>query len=118
MLEYAKDYTPRKPRSGVYLVYKGDELFYIGESVDVDKRLKEHGFSSPKYRIKWIEEDGTFCRKRLERELIAELSPSSNVAYTEQARTIASRAQRARYKNPTTLPWQNKHMRAEGIARS
>jgi excinuclease UvrABC nuclease subunit len=73
--------------SGVYLLFDKDELVYVGKSMDVIRRLKEHKakkFDSMKI-IKCSDETSSF----LERLLIEYYFPKYNIdGYTKKLKAI------------------------------
>lgn len=68
---------------GVYFLYDGDELVYIGESDNVFRRIGQHIAQNTKSFTRF-EVYATKDRKRLEGFLIRALKPKYNVSYGAQ----------------------------------
>lgn len=74
----------RKSFSGVYALFSGDKIVYVGESKDVYRRISEHTFgrrkTPPKIFDYWeyIEVDDDWNRRRLESAMIAFFQPYYN----------------------------------------
>lgn len=65
---------------GVYFLYDGDELVYIGESDNVFRRIGQHIYQKSK-KFNRFEIYPTSDRKRLESFLIDQLHPKYNIAH-------------------------------------
>lgn len=84
--------------TGIYLLYKNNEVIYVGQSVNMDRRTREHGRSNYDFAQQLP------CDKhdlnRFEKELIETLKPKYNCKhnpdYYEELRN--SRKQRGKQK--------------------
>lgn len=70
-----------KPKKGIYFLYDGDEIVYIGMAIDIPTRInvhrqqKKYKFNSAKYLLIENSKD----RAKLERKFIKEFRPKFNI---------------------------------------
>jgi len=78
-LQYYRDKEKReeKGKKGVYIIKKDGVVMYVGQTTDLDTRLKSHhyGFGAD---VSFIECNNTLERLDLETRLIKELKPLEN----------------------------------------
>ena len=71
------------PAPGVYKLFRGDRMIYVGQSRDVHSRVKQHASNGRKYdRYVYEEIRDPGERNRIERELIEECQPIENMRHT------------------------------------
>ena len=78
--------------SGVYFLYKSGRAVYVGESIDIRRRLRSHEHKGKYEAISWIKCDPS-SRKRLESFYIAVLDPflnSNSTSSTSKSKSIAT----------------------------
>lgn len=76
MCEAATPVTPSTEGAGIYLLYERGVLRYVGQSRDVQRRLRYHHIEFD--RAKFIPEDDLRVRKACETILIVYLRPKRN----------------------------------------
>lgn len=81
--------APRCP--GVYFIYDGDQIVYVGESICVGNRLANHPHATSR-RLASVIRCDTLQRKRLEAFYIGLLNPRLNRESTSRCQAVFSAA--------------------------
>lgn len=68
------------PVPAVYLLYKNDDLIYIGQSSNLRARLADHARTKGHDKFEWYHEPDLVSRIKTESVLILALSPTLNRA--------------------------------------
>lgn len=86
--------------SGVYFLFKGDDLVYVGQSVDVHARLKHHRGAGFLYTQWWDRVAVIECAPRrleaMENAYILALKPRFNLVCKEDGKQVYLRPQKRR----------------------
>jgi excinuclease UvrABC nuclease subunit len=62
-----------------YLLFEKENVVYVGNSKNIYKRLKEHKYKKEFNSVQLFECKNEFVSKKIERQLIYELTPKYNV---------------------------------------
>lgn len=69
------------PNIGVYFLFKGDELEYIGQSINVFRRLNDHLKDKVFDNYSFVCCDSKYDAEKLEKQLIEKYKPRLNIKF-------------------------------------
>lgn len=90
---------------GVYFLYRGDKLVYIGSSQDIINRIPTHFKTKEFDSYKYIEINGTIKVAKIETELIRKYKPDYNIAvlYAPKGTEVKSKKDKTKNVKPEKI---------------